>query len=530
MPNIILIGFMGSGKDCVGRVLARQAGLHFFSTDACIEFAEERSIAAIFQSDGEAHFRSLERELLRSIGTLRNCVIAIGGGMVIEAENRELLGAMGTVVQLRADLDILEERLSDDTARPLASDRRTFRRLYRAREGLYDFAAHTIETDQKTPDMIAGEICSIIGLGPRQDKSESESLMVKTESRRYPVTIGDGLIRSCGQELAWPSKRALIVTNPIVGTLFLEGLRKSLAEAEITTETKIIPDGEEYKSLATALMLYDFLLEGRFDRRDMLIALGGGVIGDIAGFVASTYKRGMPFVQIPTTLLSQVDASVGGKTGVNHALGKNMIGTFYQPRQVLIDITTLETLPDREFRNGLAEVIKTALIADRELFELLWESKSTVQTRSTDILQKIIAMSVAVKRDIVARDERETKGIRERLNFGHTIGHIIETHMHYRGMKHGEAMAIGMAQEARISVRRAKLTTEEYNRLRELIESVGLETQMPSGITPEEIKTILMQDKKMRNGRLRIPLLNTIGKSITRELSCDEFLSSMDPI
>jgi len=342
-----------------------------------------------------------------------------------------------------------------------------------------------------------------------------QTLSVELGDRRYPIYIGAGLIGR--PELYRPhigASQVMIVTNETVAPLYLAPVRKALegfAAAEV-----ILPDGEQYKSLATLNRIFDGLLGHRFSRRCTLIALGGGVIGDMAGFAAACYQRGVPFLQVPTTLLAQVDSSVGGKTGVNHPLGKNMIGAFYQPRCVIADTASLDTLPERELSAGIAEVIKYGLIRDPEFF--LWLERHMEQLRQRDrvALAFAIERSCRNKAEVVAADELEA-GQRALLNLGHTFGHAIETGMGYGEWLHGEAVAAGMCMAAHLSRRLGWLDESAETRIRALVERAGLPTDPPASIPPEGFLRLMAVDKKVLEGRLRLVLLRGIGDAVVTD-------------
>lgn len=345
-----------------------------------------------------------------------------------------------------------------------------------------------------------------------------EGLRVELGDRSYPIEIGSAILGELGHRLRELdlSRKVSIITNPTVSCLYgkvvEEGFRKSGFEPAITT----IPDGEEYKTLLWISHLYDELLTYRLERSSAVVALGGGVIGDMAGFVAATYMRGLPYIQVPTTLLAQVDSSVGGKTGVNHILGKNLIGAFYQPRLVWIDIKTLETLPGRELRAGIAEVIKYGVIADPEFFEYLEKNIEKVLTLDETYLIHAIKRSCDIKADVVSMDERE-KGLRSVLNYGHTIGHAIETLTNYTTYRHGEAVAIGMLCEARIARKMGLCDKEVVKRLNDIIVKAGLPAEMPD-IDADKILESMQIDKKAKEGGLRIVLPEKIGKATLRQV------------
>ena len=341
---------------------------------------------------------------------------------------------------------------------------------------------------------------------------------VELGSRSYPITIGDGLLQGIGAALG-PfnfSRNIALVSNTTVFPLYGTAVSRSLAASGFSCTEIILPDGEAFKTMASAEKILEELLRAGIDRKSALIALGGGVVGDLAGFAASVYMRGIDFIQVPTTLLAQVDSSVGGKTGVNHALGKNMIGTFWQPRLVWIDIDTLKTLPRREFIAGIAEIIKYGIIWDHELFDFLEKHADDVLNLEKDPLRHIIRRSCEIKADVVARDEREG-GIRAILNFGHTVGHALETATNYTMFLHGEAIAAGMSTEVEIACLRGLLSTEEAARIRSLIRAYGLPCAIPGDISRDLFFGSMKLDKKAISGVLRFILPERIGSVCIRD-------------
>ncbi|CAL96260.1 3-dehydroquinate synthase [Azoarcus olearius] len=339
------------------------------------------------------------------------------------------------------------------------------------------------------------------------------TLNVALGDRSYPIHIGAGLLAR--PELIVPllrTPRVAIVTNTVVGPLYLERLTAGLESHGIAVSTVVLPDGEAHKDWTTLNRIFDMLLESRCERSTTLLALGGGVVGDMGGFAAATYQRGMPFMQIPTTLLSQVDSSVGGKTAINHPLGKNMIGAFYQPRLVLADIEVLNTLPDRELSAGLAEVIKYGLIRDPAFYAWLEENIERLRARDPEALAYAIERSCRNKAEVVAADETE-QGERALLNLGHTFGHAIETGMGYGEWLHGEAVAAGTMMAAELSRALGWLTDDDVNRIEALFVRAGLPVRAPAlGI--ERYLELMAHDKKVESGRLRLVLLASIGKAL----------------
>ena len=340
-----------------------------------------------------------------------------------------------------------------------------------------------------------------------------QTLTVGLGERSYPIHIGSGLLgRAELLQHAFPNKRAAIVTNTTVAPLYLEKLRQTLQSIDVISLPIILPDGEEYKSSETLNSIYDALLSNRCERSTPLIALGGGVIGDLTGYAAATYLRGVPFIQIPTTLLAQVDSSVGGKTGINHPLGKNMIGAFYQPQLVLADTDTLSTLPDNELAAGIAEVIKYGLIRDLPFFEWLEQNMDKLLARDTGALQYAIARSCQNKAEVVEADEHES-GERALLNLGHTFGHAIESGMGYGNWLHGEGVAAGTIMAADLSRRLGWIGAPDVARIRSLFERAGLPTVTPD-LGAEKYLEFMGLDKKVEGGKMRFVLLKEIGRAV----------------
>jgi len=337
-------------------------------------------------------------------------------------------------------------------------------------------------------------------------------LEVKLGERTYPIVIGPGPLSDTTlihKYLAQP--RAMVVTNTTVAPLFFEPLATALRSAGVEVLKAELPDGERYKTWDTLNLVFDDLLKYRCERKTTIIALGGGVVGDIAGFAAASYQRGVPFIQVPTTLLSQVDSSVGGKTGINHPLGKNMIGAFYQPRLVIADTDTLKTLPLRELRAGLAEVIKYGLIWDAEFFAWIEQNLDKMLDRDPEALAQAVRRSCEIKALVVAQDERET-GVRALLNLGHTFGHAIEAGLGFGEWLHGEAVAAGMVMAARLSQRMGDLSAQEVSRIECLLARTGLPVEGPR-LGVDRYLELMGHDKKVEGGRLRLVLCKSLGRA-----------------
>jgi 3-dehydroquinate synthase len=352
---------------------------------------------------------------------------------------------------------------------------------------------------------------------------QERTLEVGLGDRSYPIRIGSGTIACAGDVLAREgARRAVIVTNETVAAHWLAPLRASLDAKDVRSDVVTIAEGEAHKNFATLESVITRLLELKAERKTMVVALGGGIVGDVAGFAAAVYQRGMPFVQVPTTLLSQVDSSVGGKTGINHPLGKNMVGAFYQPRAVLIDTQCLSTLPARELAAGLAEVVKYGAIRDAAFFAWLEASIDALGARDPAALVHAIYESCRIKAAVVAADERE-EGERALLNFGHTFGHAIENGVGYGEWLHGEAVAAGMAIAARVSHRVGRASLDDVARVERLLARAGLPTAAPA-LGFDRWKTLMGRDKKVAAGTIRYILLDAIGSAVISTDVGDEVL------
>lgn len=349
----------------------------------------------------------------------------------------------------------------------------------------------------------------------KADTNSRELRVPLAEGRDYPLLIGPGLLESPMVLRDWVvGNEVFIVTNETIAPLYLAQVQAAFPDRRV--DTLILPDGETHKHMGTLERIFDALLQARHSRRTTLVALGGGVIGDMVGFAAACYQRGVAFLQVPTTLLAQVDSSIGGKTAVNHPRGKNMIGAFHQPRGVLIDTRVLATLPDRELAAGLAEVIKYGCIQDVEFFAWLERAMPDLLARDPAALTHAIHRSCEVKAAVVAEDEREG-GLRAILNFGHTFGHAIETHTGYSTWLHGEAVAAGMVMAADLSARLGGITAAEAARVRALIAAAGLPQVPPADLTTERFLELMAVDKKVIDGQLRLILLQGLGRAVIRD-------------
>lgn len=355
-----------------------------------------------------------------------------------------------------------------------------------------------------------------------------QTLTVNLGSRSYPIFIGEGILSRAGEFLrqAKIGKKVAIITNPTVAELYLQSVQDATKDDGFESVPIVVPDGEEYKNLKSLAAIYDQLIGERFERSSCVMALGGGVVGDIAGFAAATFLRGIPYVQVPTTLLAQVDSSVGGKTGVNHQDGKNLIGAFYQPRLVLIDVAVLQSLPRRELVAGVAEIIKYGIIEDPALFALLEQHMERMLNLDREFLIRMITSSCAIKARVVEKDEREND-YRAVLNFGHTIGHALEAATDYTKLLHGEAVGVGMAKAASISARQGFCDEEGLNRIHKLIAKAGLPLAIPAGVDPQDLVQGMEVDKKAAGGKIKFVICEGIGKTRFHWLTPKEILEAL---
>tara|TARA_B100000035_G_scaffold51991_1_gene40573 strand:+ start:311 stop:1378 length:1068 start_codon:yes stop_codon:yes gene_type:complete len=335
-----------------------------------------------------------------------------------------------------------------------------------------------------------------------------KKIIVKLKERSYPIYIGKNILSNKKVFEKIKEKKFALVTNNKIKSLHLSKIKFSL----LKKNRILLSDGEKYKNQDSVTKIYNFLLKNKFSRDNCLVAFGGGVIGDITGYAAATYQRGIDFIQIPTTLLSMVDSSVGGKTGINHALGKNMIGAFHQPKAVIIDTEILKTLPKRQFNAGIAEVIKYGIIKDKKFFEWIMKESDKIKLHDTESLIKIIKKSCEIKAEIVSQDEKE-KGLRALLNLGHTFGHAIENNLGYGKWLHGEAVACGFLIASSISIQKNTMSISDYNKIKKILEIFKLPTKLPKNISIEKLFNTMQLDKKVKNNKMTYIIPSGIGKA-----------------
>jgi 3-dehydroquinate synthase len=518
---------MGAGKTTIGRILARKLGMRFIDADYEIEARSGASIPWIFEIEGEPSFRRREAEVVRDLTAQQGVVLATGGGAILDPESRAYLKQRGTVIYLRANVNSILARTSHDKNRPLlqtADPRKRIEELAEQREPFYQEVAdviidtgrpnvqsmvQTILTHLARLECQAAPNC-ITHAKPSMSEQTNIFLSVELGERSYPIAIGPALLAD-GELLTRHvgGNKVAIVTNTTVAALYLAPLQRLLAERGKEVITIVLPDGEQYKDWSSLMQIFDALLLNKCDRKTTLVALGGGVIGDLTGYAAASYMRGIGFIQLPTTLLAQVDSSVGGKTGINHPMGKNMIGAFYQPRIVIADTATLETLPARELSAGLAEVIKHGAITDAAFFDWIEANIGKLMARDKSALAYAVARSCEIKADIVRQDEREG-GLRAILNFGHTFGHAIEAGLGYGQWLHGEAVGCGMVMAADLSARMGLIDDGVVQRIRALVAAAGLPVQAPDLGLARWIE-LMEVDKKNEGGAIKFILLKALG-------------------
>ncbi|HEY52698.1 MAG TPA: 3-dehydroquinate synthase [Caldilineae bacterium] len=503
-PNIVLTGFMGVGKTAVGRAAATQLGRPFVDMDDLIVAEAGMSIPEIFDRHGEAHFRNLERTVLRRLAAEQGMVIATGGGALVDAANRELMTRTSLVVCLSAAVSAIEERIGADANRPLLATPDRQQRivdLLSQRAAAYAEIPYRIDTTGRSVQEVAAEVVELAerGLGG---------------VLRLPVSTPDGggydILVGAGQLAELPNlldERGLtgavaIITDENVAPHWADRLLEPLRSGGYPAILITLPAGETHKNLATIARIYDDLVAAGIDRSGLVIALGGGVVGDMAGFAAATYLRGVRFVQIPTTLLAMVDASVGGKTGVDLPQGKNLVGAFKQPELVVVDPDLLATLPPAEFRNGLGEVVKHGIIADPALFAQL-------QADGPESLESMLARALRVKIGVVERDPFE-QGERAHLNLGHTFAHAFEQVSRY-AIPHGQAVGVGLIASAHLSVISGHCQPTLPDRIADVLDRLLLPTRF-TGLDPAALVTAMSTDKKRKGGRVRFVLPHEIGR------------------
>ena len=502
---IVLVGFMGAGKSTVGRAVAERLGLRFVDVDEAVSERAGAGVPAIFERDGEAAFRVLEASAAADALTAgRDVVVALGGGALGDAATRTAVRS-GTVVWLDVGLEEARRR-ADDESRPLFR-RPGLEELYARRRAVYgEVADVVVRTDGLSADEVAARVTGAVLArdGGATQGAAPTRIPVPVPGGPYEVIVGPGLSARLGELLPElpRAEKAFLVTQARLAPLAEAAL--SSLDAGLSVDVAMVPEGEGAKSLEAASALYDWLASSRAHRGDVIVSFGGGVVCDLAGFVASTYARGMHLVHVPTTLLAQVDAAIGGKTGVNLKSGKNLVGTFYQPAAVICDVDLLRALPDAELRSGMAEVVKYGLIAEPELLAVVEAEGGALLAGDGALLSTVVERSAAIKAGVVAADEREA-GVRAHLNYGHTFGHAIEW---VSGCRHGEAVALGMMAAAYLAEELGRIEPHVVDVHRRTLEAVGLPTS--ATFDAGELEPAWELDKKYRHG-VRFVLLRGLG-------------------
>ncbi len=492
MNHIFLYGPPGTGKSTIGKELANNLKLSFIDLDKVIEANAGTSISQVMETKGEVAFRDLESTALKNIVNESEHVVALGGGALLRAKNRSLAESNGTVILLTADIQTLHERLQNENGtRPLlAGDLKSkLTSLLEKRREHYESFSMKVNINAKSLEQSSREIQTFLGRHHLSAMGE------------YDVLVGDV---SYLKNLAM--QNPIIVTDENIAKFHLEKMKSILSESGLDAKAIVLPAGEDHKNLETISHLWKLFLKNGLDRKSTVIALGGGVIGDMAGFAAATYMRGVNWICVPTTLLSMADASIGGKTGFDLPEGKNLIGAFYPPKLVLADVEFLKTLPEAEFISGMAEVVKHGIISDPELFSMCGNGLDWVK----DHLEEIVRRAIAVKIQIIEADPYE-KGIRASLNLGHTVGHAVELTSRFR-LRHGEAVAIGMVAEARLAERLTVAAKGSSEAIAGTLSALGLPIQIPKDMSREEIIGAMRVDKKKNAKAIRFALPAKIGR------------------
>ena len=511
---------MGAGKSTVAGAVAGQLGTRALDLDARVEKLAGRSIPEIFAERGEGAFRALEKEALRALPSDAG-VVSLGGGTVVDDETRQTLLREGILVTLSADPAVLAERVGKGEGRPLLGDdpEGDLGRVLEARAAAYAEAHAVIDTATLDPEEIAAQIVAVRNLSP---------IVVPLGLRTYRVEVGRGTrhrVGICANEHS--SGEAILVSDGNSDRPWPEDAVRDLTLAGKPPIEVKLPGDEAHKNIASVERVWDTALEAEVDRRAVVVGVGGGVIGDLTAFAASTLLRGVALGQIPTTLLAMVDSSVGGKTGFNRPRGKNLVGTFYQPKFVLCDVETLSTLPSEERIAGLAEVVKSAWLDCEESVALLERDAEALIAGDGDATIRAVRMSILLKSRIVHEDERES-GRRMLLNLGHTVGHGLEAASGYRGIRHGEGVALGMIAAMRVADRLGRGRPDETARLTQLLAKLGLPTDLDQRLN-SRVLGFIGSDKKRRGDRIHFVIPRLPGQTDIELLSLDEVRGALEP-
>ncbi|MGV9511163.1 3-dehydroquinate synthase [Streptomyces tendae] len=528
-PLIVLVGPMGVGKSTVGQLLAERLGTGYRDTDEDIVTAQGRAIAEIFVDEGEAAFRALEKEAVRTALAEHEGVLALGGGAILDADSRALLAGQ-RVVYLSMDVEEAVKRTGLNAARPLlaVNPRKQWRELMEARRHLYEeVATAVVATDGRTPEEVTQAALDAVELtlspGGRPQDPRPEDAVVSDVTRieiggtagsdPYEVLVGRQLLGELGGLIGTKAKRVAVI-HPEALAETGDALRADLAEQGYEAIAIQVPNAEEAKTAEVAAYCWKALGQSGFTRTDVIVGVGGGASTDLAGFVAATWLRGVRWIAVPTTVLAMVDAAVGGKTGINTAEGKNLVGSFHPPAGVLCDLAALDSLPVNDYVSGLAEVIKAGFIADPAILDLIESDPQAARTPAGPHTAELIVRSIKVKAEVVSSDLKEA-GLREILNYGHTLGHAIEKNERYK-WRHGAAVSVGMHFAAELGRLAGRLDDATADRHRAILEAVGLPLHYRYDQWPKLVENMKV-DKKSRGDLLRFIVLDGLAKPTVLE-------------
>jgi shikimate kinase/3-dehydroquinate synthase len=558
--HVFLTGFMATGKSTVGRLLAARLRRPFLDLDDAIEAAAGRSVAEIFEQEGEAGFRRRETAALQRITAGPAAVVATGGGAACHGDNLAHMRACGLVVALTAPLDVVKARAgaaADERARPLLQrPPGEIEALFRRRVPIYRQAHACVRTEDSDPALLARHVAGLVARAealPADVLAQASLVALSREEDVYPVIVSEGALGGLGALLERVLQgrrvtRVAVVSDSNVGPLYGQRVVRALAAVGLESTVHVVPAGERAKSFGELARLIDGLVEAGLDRRSLVIALGGGVVGDLAGFAAASLYRGVACVQVPTTLLAMVDASIGGKTGIDIPAGKNLVGAFWQPRLVAADPDTLTTLPARERRAAFGEVIKYALLDGEELYGAVdalapamaaegpapGQAPEPTSNLASNGLTGVIRRCAAIKSWIVTRDEREETGERALLNLGHTLGHAIEAAHGYDGILHGEAVALGLVAACRVSARLGLCEPTLEARVADSVRRAGLDADIDQYLRGHlgggaRVLDFIGTDKKRTGQRIGFVTVRAVGDCGVTELPLDELTRILLP-
>lgn len=515
---VFLSGPMGAGKSAVSRVVSQRLGVPAIDLDAVIEARSGLPVSEFWKRHGEAAFRELEREIVLGLPS-DGAVVALGGGTVTHLPTRRMLAMRGVLITLTAPVEVLAKRCGDGSSRPLLAGRdivAVLRDLLVARGAAYAESHATIDTSRMSLSDVASRVVEIARDAP---------VLVALGERSYSVEIGQGIRQRLAARVAETTPGDVVLVHDDPERIWPREARALLEASGHKVVDVALPQGESEKTLETAARIWDAALDAGVDRRAIVVGVGGGVVGDLTAFAASTLLRGVPLAQLPTTLLSMVDSSVGGKTGFNRAQGKNLVGTFYQPRFVLCDVDTLGTLPREERIAGLAEVVKSAWLDGEAAVAGLEADADALREGDPEATVRAVRMSVSLKARVVAADENES-GERMLLNLGHTVGHGLEAAEDYRGLRHGEGVALGMVAALRVGRALGTTSQADAERLSRLMSTLGLPTDLDSRLS-DRVFGYVVSDKKKRGKGIRFIVPGRPGDTWIETLTVEQIKAAV---